>query len=89
MTEMNYIPVLDEGFLTEVAYWEGHKDELSRKYPGKYLVIRGSEVCGVLDNSDELLAAERDDLARNPALVRFVFEEEPAFSPFSQAVGSA
>ena len=80
---------LDMGFDTEIAYWETNEEELTRKYPGKYLVIRGNEVCAVLDNSKALLEAEEKELAEHPALVRFIFESEPVLSPFSQEVISA
>ena len=82
-------PIFDYDFPTEVAFWEAHKEELTQKYLGKYLIIRGEEVCAVLNDSAELLQAERKELAESPALVRFVFDNEPALSPFSQEYISA
>ena len=84
MSDLNHIPILDEDVPIEVAFWEANKEDLSRRYPGKYLVIRGEEVSAVLNNSVELRIAEEQDLADNPALVRFVYEDEPVLSPFSQ-----
>ena len=87
---MSYaIPMFDEDFPTEVAYWEANKEELTRQYPGKYLIIRGEAVCVVLNDSAELLTAEHEELEKNPGLVRFVFDQEPALSPFSQEFISA
>ena len=83
-----YIPVLDEDFPTEVAYWDGHKERLSRENPGKYLLIRGEKVDRVLDSAEELRAAEKQELVDNPALVRFVFGDEPQLLPFLQEAKS-
>jgi hypothetical protein len=87
---MSYeMPLFDEDFPTEVAFWEANKEELTRQYPGKYLIIRGEEVCGVLNDSAELLIAEQEELIQTPGLVRFVFNQEPVLSPFSQEYISA
>ena len=89
MTALNvYIPVLDEDFPTEAAYWEGHKEKLSLDHPGKYLLIRGEKVDRVLDSAEELRAAEKQELVDNPALVRFVFDDEPKLLPFLQEAKS-
>ena len=89
MRDVLTVEVLDADFPTEVVFWETHEEELTRKYLGKYLVIRGNEVCAVLDDSKALLEAEEKELAEHPALVRFVFKSEPVLSPFSQEVVSA
>ena len=90
MTELQYNHLLDENFSVEVAYWEANKEALTRQHPSKYLIIRGGQVCYVLDDPNALRIAEEQDLADNPALVRFTYyEEEPVFSPFSQAAISA
>ena len=83
------VPVLDEDFPEEVAFWEANKEELSKGNQGRYLVIRGTKVCKILHSSDELRLAEEEDLAKNPALVRYIFEPDPVLSPFSQERVSA
>ena len=89
MAELYESTMLDKDSPTEVAFWEAHREELSRQYPGKYLIIRGEEVCRVLNDSAEFRVAEQGELAERPALVRFVFDQEPAFSPFSEEFISA
>ena len=54
-----YIPVLDEDFPTEVAFWGAHKERLSRENPRKYLLIRGESVDRVLNSAEELRALQR------------------------------
>ena len=83
------IPMFDEDFPTEVAFWEANKEELTSQHLGKYLIIRGEEVCRVLNDSAELLIAEQEELVKNPGLVRFVFNQEPVLSPFAQEYISA
>ena len=83
------MPTFDEEFPVEVAFWEANKETLTRSYPGKYLIIRGEEVCRVLNSSDEFLEAEQGELVDNPALVRFVFYKQAALNPFSKEYVSA
>ena len=86
MTALNVnIPVLDEDFPTEVAFWEAHKEDLSKGMAGKYLLIRGEKVDKVLHSANELRAAEEHELVDKPALVRFVFENEPKLLPFLES----
>ena len=79
----------DEDFPTEVAFWEANKEELRKQYLGKYLIIRGEEIQGVLDSLNDLAIAEKQELADNPALVRYVSDGKPLFSPFSLRVDRA
>ncbi len=81
--------VRDEDFPTEVAFWEANKEELRKQYLGKYLIIRGEEIQGVLTTLDDLATAEEQELADNPALVRYVSDGKTEFSPFSWAVDRA
>ena len=84
MDKTKKVRILDEDFPIEVAFWEANKEELTRRYPGKYLIIRGEEIQGVLDTLHDVIIAEDQELADNPALVRYVSDGEPLFSPFSQ-----
>jgi hypothetical protein len=61
---------LDMGFETEIAYWESHQHELTKKYPGKFLIIRGTEVCKVLDTIEELAQEFQEEYQVNPFLCR-------------------
>ncbi len=81
--------IRDEDFPTEVAFWEANKEELRKQYLGKYLIIRGEEIQGVLDTIGDLMIAEEQELAENPALVRYVNDGKPEFSPFSLEVDRA
>ena len=81
--------IRDEDFPTEVAFWEANKEELRKQYLGKYLIIRGEEIQGVLDSLNDLAIAEQQELADNPALVRYVSDGKPLFSPFSLEVDRA
>ena len=40
-------------FGEETAFWNANRDELSARYPGKWLLIRGSEVVDALDTFSE------------------------------------
>ena len=81
--------VRDEDFPVEVAFWEANKEELRKQYLGKLLIIRGEEIQGVLDTIADLMIAEEQELADNPALVRYVSDGKTEFSPFSWAVDLA
>ena len=70
MEQRNNLRVLDEDFPVEVAFWEANRAELTRQYPGQYLIIRGSAVCGTLNTLQELFIAEEKDFPDNPCLVR-------------------
>ena len=85
------VRVLDEEFPIELAYWQANREDLVRKHPDVYLVIRGESVDRVLENREELLAAEEEELAHNPALVKFtqVAEPEIVYSPLVQAESDA
>ena len=85
MDKTKKVRVLDEDFPIEVAFWEANKEDLTRRYPGKYLIIRGEEVQGVLDTIEEVRLADQKELMDNPALVRLTDNSEPVtvFSPFS------
>ena len=61
---------LDIGFETEIAYWESHQYELTSKYPGKFLIIRDTKVCKVLDTIEELAQEFQEEYHVNPFLCR-------------------
>ena len=46
-------------FGEENAFWKANCEELSARYPGKWLLIRGSEVLDVLDTFSEAAHALR------------------------------
>lgn len=89
MDKTRKVRVLDEDFPIEVAFWEANKEELRKQYLGKYLIIRGEEIQGVLDTIEEVRLADQKELMDNPALVRYVSDGKPLFSPFSQVVDRA
>ena len=41
----------------ERKYLSDHKDELHKRYPGKFLVIKGEELSGAYDSINEALEA--------------------------------
>ena len=47
-------------FGEETAFWKANREELSARYPGKWLLIRGSEVLDVLDTFSEAAHALRE-----------------------------
>ena len=81
--------VRDEDFPVEVAFWETNKEELSKQYPGKYLIIRGEEVQEVLDTIEEVRLADQQELMDNPALVRHVDDGKTIYYSYFQATDRA
>ena len=47
-------------FGEETAFWKANCEELSARYPGKWLLIRGSEVVDALDTFSEAARALRE-----------------------------
>ena len=60
----------------EKAYLREHQEELARQYPGKYVVIYGSDLLGAYDTHDEGVDAGVFHLGAGPFLVRSVFDTE-------------
>lgn len=40
---------------TELAYFAAHKDELTKEYGNKYIIVSGEEVCGAFETMEEAL----------------------------------
>ena len=47
-------------FGEETAFWNANRDELSARYPGKWLLIQGSEVVDALDTFSQAARALRE-----------------------------
>ena len=47
-------------FGEETAFWNANRHDLSVKYPGKWLLIQGSEVVNALDTFSEAARALRN-----------------------------
>ena len=47
-------------FGEETAFWNANRDELSARYPGKWLLIQGSRVVSVQDTFSEAARALRE-----------------------------
>jgi hypothetical protein len=55
---------------TERQYFEQHRGELLRQYPGKFVVIKEDELLGSFDNIQDALGAGARQFGMSPFLVR-------------------
>ena len=55
---------------TERQYFDEHREELLREYPGKFVLIKGQEVIGAFDTIQEALAAGAQQFGLSEFLVR-------------------
>jgi hypothetical protein len=54
----------------ERQYFEQHREELLRQYPGKFVVIKEDELLGSFDNIQDALGAGARQFGMSPFLVR-------------------
>lgn len=55
---------------TERQFFDEHRDELLRQYPGKFVVIKEHRVLGSFDTIQEALGAGAREFGMSPFLVR-------------------
>jgi hypothetical protein len=55
---------------TERQYFEQHREELLRQFPGKFLVIKDQQVRGSFDTIEDALTLGSRDFGTSPFLVR-------------------
>lgn len=55
---------------TELKYLRENKEDLSRRYPGRFLVIKGEEVSGAYETQDAALTAAVETYGLTNVLVR-------------------
>ena len=65
----------------EKKYLKDNSDEFMKEYPGKYLLIKGTQVCGAFETSDEGVREGARIFGVGPFLVRSVLQPEDAEAP--------
>jgi hypothetical protein len=55
---------------TERQYFEQHREELLRQYPGKFVVIKENELLGSFDSIQDALGTGARQFGMSPFLVR-------------------
>ena len=65
----------------EKAYLKEHRKELSEKYPGKYLLIKGQAVHGGFETYEQGVTAGARMFGAGPFLVRSVLRPEDPDAP--------
>ena len=53
----------------ELTFWDSNQDSLRKRYPNRWLLIRGDEVLGDYETYDELIVADRE---MDAPLIKFV-----------------
>ena len=69
----------------EFDYFLAHKDELVKKYKGRFVVIKGQQVIGVFD--DQMKAVEETDKVQAPGTF-LVQKCEPGDESYTQTFHS-
>ena len=59
-TQRNVTPEVHVVFGEETAFWNANRQELSVRYPGKWLLIRGSEVIGAFGTFSQAAQVSRE-----------------------------
>jgi hypothetical protein len=70
-------------FARELEYYEQHKPEYLKTFPGLYVLIKGDQMLGPFPSSEVALEAGLNRFGLTPFLVKQVLEHEPiGFLPF-------
>ena len=73
----------------EIAYYDSHKEELTRKHPSRYLLIKGAELIGSYEDEDEAVAQGIRLFGSEPFLVRLAGEDTPVLNVPLLSIGVA
>ena len=65
----------------EKRYLREHLEEFSRQNPGKYLLIKGSQLYGAFETYEAGVIAGAKQFGQGPFLVRSVLQPDDAASP--------
>ena len=61
----------------EYGYFQKHKDELKKKYLGKFIVIKGDEVIGAYLSAGEALKVTSQKYKIGTFLIQEIVENDP------------
>ena len=64
--------VTQDPLAAEKTYLRSRRDELSKRYPGQYLLIKGEEVIGAFDSFDQAVEEGVSRYGHGPFLVQSV-----------------
>ena len=82
MSEIQETPLVQEN-----AYYAANKDEFARLYPGRHLLIKGSDVVGNYATANEAIGEGTRRYGIGPFLVRLSGQDAPVVSAPALALG--
>lgn len=62
---------------TEIKFFEEHREDLLRRAPGKFAVIKGTECIGVFDTADSAYEEGAMRFPGEPFLIQPIWAEDP------------
>lgn len=69
-----------EALLSELEYFNSHRDELLKHYEGKFALVKDRELIAVFDDPQEAYQEGIKRFGNTPFLIKQVLKEEPTES---------
>lgn len=65
-----------DNLAVEITFYKDNKDEILKKYNGRYVVIVGNKIVGIYDKKEDAVLETMKDHEMGSFLVKHVTEEE-------------